>query len=39
MKIRQVVADLFHADSGRTDGRTYGQDEANSHSSQLCEGA
>jgi hypothetical protein len=38
MKIRQVGAELFHADV-KTDGRTDTHDEANSRFSQLCERA
>jgi hypothetical protein len=38
MKIRPVVADLFHTD-GRTDGRTDTPNEANSSFSKFCERA
>jgi len=41
MEIRQVGAELFHADSRQTDGQRKGQtdrqDEANSRFSQICE--
>jgi hypothetical protein len=38
MKIRPVVAELFHADKG-TDGRTDRHDEANICFPQFCQGA
>jgi hypothetical protein len=38
MKIRPVVAELFHTD-GQTEGRMDRHDEANSRFSQFCESA
>jgi len=38
MKIFPVEAELFHA-GGWTDGRTGGDNEAKSHSSQFCDSA
>jgi hypothetical protein len=37
MKIRPVIAELFHVDTQKTEGQTDGHDKANSRFLQFCE--